>query len=197
MITNFIIHAAAAMAASRKANEAPQTRNPMQTPQEFSRMKHDREQKMQKAAEVYRQNVLQQQRVSLPPNHELRTLLIRRLRPLCNNNDLVSRLADSIIYLMEQDINRAMEHQAPATLRVLLWALPFQKPTANLVIPISHGNIPHSNHCRTEYRINKSLQCHLALTLMFKWASKASLKLRCSPAHKSSSAPRRRWDQIT
>ncbi|KAI9724454.1 MAG: hypothetical protein M1812_000522 [Candelaria pacifica] len=55
----------AAMHASRKANEAPQARNPMQTPQEFSRMKHDREQKMQKAAEVYRQNVLQQQRAAM------------------------------------------------------------------------------------------------------------------------------------
>ncbi|KAI9704196.1 MAG: chromatin modification- protein VID21 [Candelina mexicana] len=55
----------AAMSASRKANEAPQARNPMQTPQEFSRMKHDREQKMQKAAELYRQNVLQQQRAAM------------------------------------------------------------------------------------------------------------------------------------
>ena len=51
------------MAAMRKANEATKPRQTMQTPQEFSRLKHERECKMQEKQEVYRQQVVAQQKV--------------------------------------------------------------------------------------------------------------------------------------
>ena len=54
---------AAGIAALRKANEAAQPRAPVHTPQDFSRLKYERECKMQERAEVYRQQVLAQQRV--------------------------------------------------------------------------------------------------------------------------------------
>jgi hypothetical protein len=47
----------------RKASEAPQTRQRMQTPGEFSNYKHERERKMHEKQELYRQQVLAQQRV--------------------------------------------------------------------------------------------------------------------------------------
>ena len=47
----------------RKANEAAQPKAQMQTPQEFSRFKYERECKMQERAEAYRQQILAQQRV--------------------------------------------------------------------------------------------------------------------------------------
>jgi chromatin modification-related protein VID21 len=58
-----LINLAAGIAAMRKANEAVQTRAPFQTPQDFSRLKYDRECKLQERAEAYRQQVLAQQRV--------------------------------------------------------------------------------------------------------------------------------------
>ena len=48
----------------RKATEASQPRQRMQTPQEFSRFKHERECRMQEKQELYRQQMLAQQRVS-------------------------------------------------------------------------------------------------------------------------------------
>lgn len=52
------------MAAMRKANvDATQPRVSVHTPQEFSRIKHERETKLQERAEAYRQQVYAQQRV--------------------------------------------------------------------------------------------------------------------------------------
>lgn len=51
----------------RKANEAVQPRAAMHTPQEFSRVKYEREVKMQESAKAYRAQVLQQQKVGISP----------------------------------------------------------------------------------------------------------------------------------
>ncbi|MCJ1401694.1 chromatin modification- protein VID21 [Xylographa trunciseda] len=55
----------ASLAAMRKATEATQPRQRMQTPQEFSRFKHERECRMQEKQELYRQQMLAQQRAAL------------------------------------------------------------------------------------------------------------------------------------
>jgi len=47
----------------RKANEAVQSRPTMHTPQEFSRLKYERECKMHETAKAYRQQILQHQKV--------------------------------------------------------------------------------------------------------------------------------------
>lgn len=52
----------AGLAAMRKQNEAVQTKTAMHTPQEFSRVKYEREQKMQENARLYHQQFVQQQR---------------------------------------------------------------------------------------------------------------------------------------
>lgn len=52
----------AGLAAMRKQNETNQTKATMHTPQEFSRVKYEREQKMQENARLYQQQILQQQR---------------------------------------------------------------------------------------------------------------------------------------
>ncbi|KAI9818128.1 MAG: chromatin modification- protein VID21 [Pycnora praestabilis] len=52
---------AAGLAAQRKANEATQPRAPAHTPQDFSRMKYERECKIAERAEAYRQSVLASQ----------------------------------------------------------------------------------------------------------------------------------------
>ncbi|KAL9605146.1 MAG: hypothetical protein Q9219_000080 [cf. Caloplaca sp. 3 TL-2023] len=49
--------------AIRKAASAVQPRHAMQTPQEFSRLRHEREMKMQEQAKVYRMQMIQQQKV--------------------------------------------------------------------------------------------------------------------------------------
>ncbi|MCJ1431722.1 chromatin modification- protein VID21 [Xylographa pallens] len=54
----------ASLAAMRKATEATQPRQRMQTPQEFSRFKHERECRMQEKQELYRQQMLAQQRAA-------------------------------------------------------------------------------------------------------------------------------------
>ena len=53
----------ASLAAMRKANESTHPKAQMQTPSEFSRFKYERECKMQERAEVYRQQIMAQQRV--------------------------------------------------------------------------------------------------------------------------------------
>ncbi|KAI9776341.1 MAG: chromatin modification- protein VID21 [Geoglossum umbratile] len=55
---------AAGLAAMRKANEVQQPRAPVSTPQDFSRIKHERELKAQERHEQYRQQVLAQQRLA-------------------------------------------------------------------------------------------------------------------------------------
>ncbi|KAL8843592.1 MAG: hypothetical protein Q9170_000096 [Blastenia crenularia] len=50
-------------AAIRKAASAVQPRHPMQTPQEFSRLRHEHDLKMHEQARMYRMQVLQQQKV--------------------------------------------------------------------------------------------------------------------------------------
>ncbi|KAI9795359.1 MAG: chromatin modification- protein VID21 [Piccolia ochrophora] len=56
----------AGLAAIRKANnEAAQPRPPVHTPQYFSRMKHEREIKLQERADVYRQQIMAQQRAAM------------------------------------------------------------------------------------------------------------------------------------
>ncbi|KAL8730418.1 MAG: hypothetical protein Q9166_004056 [cf. Caloplaca sp. 2 TL-2023] len=51
----------AELAAIRKASQSAQPRHTMQTPQEFSRLKYERDLKMQEQAKAYRLQVLQQQ----------------------------------------------------------------------------------------------------------------------------------------
>ena len=53
------------LASLRKANEANQPKPPITTPAEFSRLKHDREVKLQERQEQYRQQMIAQQRASL------------------------------------------------------------------------------------------------------------------------------------
>ena len=53
----------------RKANEAVQPRTAMHSPHEFSRVKYERECKMQESARAYRQQLLQQQKVHSSPIH--------------------------------------------------------------------------------------------------------------------------------
>lgn len=53
----------------RKANEANQPKPPIQTPQQFSRLKHDREQKLAERQELYRQQMLAQQKVTFQLNN--------------------------------------------------------------------------------------------------------------------------------
>lgn len=54
---------AADLAAMRKANEADRPRPPFSTPAEFSRLKHEREVKLAERQEIYRLQVLAQQKV--------------------------------------------------------------------------------------------------------------------------------------
>ncbi|KAJ5907422.1 hypothetical protein N7495_000104 [Penicillium taxi] len=53
------------LASLRKANEANQPKPPITTPAEFSRLKYDREIKMQERQEQYRQQMIAQQRANL------------------------------------------------------------------------------------------------------------------------------------
>ncbi|KAJ5725691.1 Chromatin modification-related protein eaf1 [Penicillium malachiteum] len=53
------------LASLRKANEANQPKPPITTPAEFSRLKYDREVKLQERQEQYRQQMIAQQRASL------------------------------------------------------------------------------------------------------------------------------------
>ncbi|KAJ5569848.1 uncharacterized protein N7459_009278 [Penicillium hispanicum] len=53
------------LASLRKANEANQPKPPISSPAEFSRLKYDREMKMQEKQEQYRQQMIAQQRASL------------------------------------------------------------------------------------------------------------------------------------
>jgi len=55
----------------RKATEAAQPKQRMQTPAEFSRFKHERELRIQEKQEMYRQTIMQQQRVRIgDPNSD-------------------------------------------------------------------------------------------------------------------------------
>lgn len=51
----------AELAAIRKATQSVQPRQAMHTPQEFSRLRYERDLKMQESAKAYRLQVLQQQ----------------------------------------------------------------------------------------------------------------------------------------
>ena len=53
------------LAAMRKVNEANQPRPPITTPAEFSRLKHDREQKLAERQEMYRQQILAHQKATM------------------------------------------------------------------------------------------------------------------------------------
>lgn len=53
------------LASLRKANEANQPKPPISSPAEFSRLKHEREQKLQERQEQYRQQMIAQQRANL------------------------------------------------------------------------------------------------------------------------------------
>ncbi|KAJ5176225.1 Chromatin modification-related protein eaf1 [Penicillium canariense] len=53
------------LASLRKANEANQPKPPISSPAEFSRLKHEREMKLQERQEQYRQQMIAQQRASL------------------------------------------------------------------------------------------------------------------------------------
>ncbi len=57
----------AGLAAMRKQNEAVQPRAAMHTPQEFSRVKYERELKVQENARIYQQQMMaQREKVRLP-----------------------------------------------------------------------------------------------------------------------------------
>jgi chromatin modification-related protein VID21 len=66
---NFVSYSASAshLAGLRKVNEANQPKPPISSPAEFSRLKHERELKLQERQEQYRQQMIAQQRVSLLP----------------------------------------------------------------------------------------------------------------------------------
>jgi chromatin modification-related protein VID21 len=53
------------LASLRKANEANQPKPPISSPAEFSRLKHEREMKLQERQEQYRQQMIAQQRASM------------------------------------------------------------------------------------------------------------------------------------
>ena len=53
------------LASLRKANEANQPKPPISSPAEFSRLKHEREMKLQERQEAYRQQMITQQRANL------------------------------------------------------------------------------------------------------------------------------------
>ena len=57
---------AAGLAAMRKAQEVPQPRVPLQTPQEFSKLKYEREERMKEQVQMYQQRQEQQRRVRVP-----------------------------------------------------------------------------------------------------------------------------------
>ena len=63
LAANFSCVSAAGLHAMRKANEAAQPRTAMHTPQDFSRLKYERECKMQERADLYRQQILAAQKV--------------------------------------------------------------------------------------------------------------------------------------
>lgn len=90
---NHIDVPAAGLAAMRKANEATQPRPPISMPQEFSRLKHERECKMQERQELYRQQVLAHQRVDISLLTIAYSKLIPYSRPPCNNEMLSSRIS--------------------------------------------------------------------------------------------------------
>jgi chromatin modification-related protein VID21 len=56
---------AAGLAAMRKANEVPQTRGPLHTPQDFSRLKHERDEQMKERLLQLQQRQEAQRRVHL------------------------------------------------------------------------------------------------------------------------------------
>lgn len=58
-----IVQTVASLAAMRKANEAVKQRPVMHTPQEFSRLKHERQVRMEEQQRQYRAQMLQQQKV--------------------------------------------------------------------------------------------------------------------------------------
>lgn len=62
---DFSCASAAGLAAMRKANEAAQPRTAMHTPQDFSRLKYERECKLQERNELYRQQILAAQKVNM------------------------------------------------------------------------------------------------------------------------------------
>ncbi|KAL9112472.1 MAG: hypothetical protein Q9227_003314 [Pyrenula ochraceoflavens] len=55
----------AGLAAMRKANEANQPKPPIKTPQQFSQLKHEREQKLAERQELYRQQFLAHQKAAI------------------------------------------------------------------------------------------------------------------------------------
>lgn len=60
------MHSASQLASLRKVNEANQPKPPISTPAEFSRLKYDREMRLQERQEQYRQQMIAQQKVCLP-----------------------------------------------------------------------------------------------------------------------------------
>lgn len=66
LILTFLV--AAGQQALRKAAEVPLPRGPVKTPQDFSRMKYEREKTMQERQEAYRQQIFASQQVSSSPS---------------------------------------------------------------------------------------------------------------------------------
>ncbi|CAG7968771.1 unnamed protein product [Penicillium salamii] len=79
------------LASLRKANEANQPKPPISSPAEFSRLKYDREMKLQERQEQYRQQMIAQQRASLQaqrsgqaPNQQQQPMMNGQGRPNAN-----------------------------------------------------------------------------------------------------------------
>lgn len=60
-VSTLTLYVVAGLAAMRKSNEAIAPKRPINTPQEFSRVKYDRELKLAESHKAYRASVYQQQ----------------------------------------------------------------------------------------------------------------------------------------
>lgn len=63
LFTTSDIYVATHLASLRKANEANQPKPPISSPADFSKLKYEREMKLQERQEQYRQQMIAQQRV--------------------------------------------------------------------------------------------------------------------------------------
>lgn len=64
LVLIFLLSLASHLASLRRINDANQPKPPISSPAEFSKLKHEREMKLQERQEQYRQQMLAQQRVS-------------------------------------------------------------------------------------------------------------------------------------
>lgn len=87
-----ILPLASHLASLRKVNETNQPKPPISTPAEFSRMKYERELKMQERQEQYRQQMIAQQRVSASPFSPIPSRVVPRHSGLTVSRPLLPRV---------------------------------------------------------------------------------------------------------